>query len=310
MIVTVTPNTGLDRILFVPSFQLNHTMRASQWMMSMGGKGADASWILGEMGTPSLALGFAAGLTGQQMVMMLRARGVTTDFTPVGGETRVNTVMITEDTGDHATITVSSLDVSAEQVDDLRGRYASALKQATCVLLGGTLPPGVDVSLYTEFVRAARERNIPIILDASGPALQAGLKARPDFIKPNRDELSAFVGYPIESPETAYRAGRAIYAEYGTSAIITLGADGALAVLPDSTYFIPALRVKVVNPAGTGDAVSAGLAWGLSGRKPIETGLRLGFAAAGAVLLTPGTADCRRADVERLLPQIELLPYP
>jgi hypothetical protein len=32
--------------------------------------------------------------------------------------------------------------------------------------------------------------------------------------------------------------------------------------------------------------------------------------AAGAACLTPGAADCRRADVQRLLPSIQLLPYP
>jgi hypothetical protein len=44
--------------------------------------------------------------------------------------------------------------------------------------------------------------------------------------------------------------------------------------------------------------------------QPIEEGLRLGFAAATAVCLQLGTADCRRADVERFLPQIELISHP
>jgi len=38
--------------------------------------------------------------------------------------------------------------------------------------------------------------------------------------------------------------------------------------------------------------------------------LKLGFAAAAAVCLQPGTADCRKADVEQFIPQIELMPYP
>ena len=39
---------------------------------------------------------------------------------------------------------------------------------------------------------------------------------------------------------------------------------------------------------------------------PVEEGLRLGAAAAGAVVITPGTAQCHRADVQRLLPQVQL----
>jgi fructose-1-phosphate kinase PfkB-like protein len=53
----------------------------------------------------------------------------------------------------------------------------------------------------------------------------------------------------------------------------------------------------------------AGLAFAYAHHKPIEEGLRLGFAAAAAVCLTPATADCRRQDVERLLPDIRLETY-
>ncbi|MCZ7543052.1 MAG: PfkB family carbohydrate kinase [Anaerolineae bacterium] len=71
---------------------------------------------------------------------------------------------------------------------------------------------------------------------------------------------------------------------------------------------MPPVPVEVVNPAGAGDAVLAGMAAALAQGKPFEEGLRLAFAAAAAVCLTPGTADCRREDVERLLPQVQLIP--
>jgi fructose-1-phosphate kinase PfkB-like protein len=55
--------------------------------------------------------------------------------------------------------------------------------------------------------------------------------------------------------------------------------------------------------------VLAGITYALAQRLPIEDGLRLGFACAAAVCLMPGTADCWREDVERLLPLVELRPY-
>jgi fructose-1-phosphate kinase PfkB-like protein len=78
--------------------------------------------------------------------------------------------------------------------------------------------------------------------------------------------------------------------------------------LPDRVYRIPPLKVEVVSAAGAGDAVLAGLAASIERKQPIEEGLRLGFGAATAVTLLPGTADCRKDDVERLSAQIELLP--
>ena len=41
-------------------------------VLGMGGKAADASWVLGELGRENLATGFAAGDTGKLMEKMLR----------------------------------------------------------------------------------------------------------------------------------------------------------------------------------------------------------------------------------------------
>ncbi len=308
MIITVTANTSLDHILFVPSFALNQTIRASQVVQSMGGKPTDAAWILGELGIPSLALGFAAGRVGRQIEALLHERNVRTDFIWVEGESRRNVVIISEDGAGQSTITAASLIVSQAHLDTLRRQYQEALKEATCVILGGSLPVGMNATFSTDFIRLARERHIPVIFDAGEPHLTAGLQASPTYVKPNQDELEQITGHAITSLETAYQAGRELQAQYKTSPIVTLGAQGGLAILPDRAYHIPALAVDIVNTAGAGDGVLAGLAASVAQGQPIEEGLRLGFAAAAAVLLTPGTADCRRADVERLYHQIELNP--
>ncbi len=310
MIVTVTPNTAIDRTLFVPSFRLNQTLRAGLVAIGMGGKPADASWILGEMGIPSLALGFAAGSTGRQMEAMLRARGVTTDFVWVGGETRVNTLIVCQDGSGQSTITVETLVVMPGDVTALIDRYQIALDEATCIVMGGSVPGRVDPVVYTDMLRGARERGIPVVFDASGPALRAGLEGGPAFVKPNRAELEELTGQAVPTVEAAYHAACDVHDQYGASLVVTLGEDGALAVLPDRAYRIPPLIMKAVSTAGAGDGVLAGLAAALARREPLEEGLRLGFAAAAAVLMTPSTADCRRVDVEKLLPAVELIPYP
>jgi len=91
--------------------------------------------------------------------------------------------------------------------------------------------------------------------------------------------------------------------------VITLGREGALAILGERSYRIPVLEIPVASAAGAGDAVLAGLAVALSENKPIQDGLRLGFACATAVCLNYATADCRKTDVEKLLPQVELIEY-
>jgi 1-phosphofructokinase family hexose kinase len=309
MIVTVTANTALDHIYFVPKLEHNRTIRATRSLQSIAGKGTDASWVLAELGLPSLALGFAADLTGQRIESMLRERGVTTDFVWVDGESRRNIVLVAED-GGQSTVTASTLKVNPERVDALRERYTRALDDASCVVIAGTLPEGVEPSFYRELIRLGRERGLPVIFDATEPFLSAGLPAQPTYIKPNRHELEGFAGHPLDSLEAIYETGKKLQAQYGVSPIISLGEEGGLAILPERAYRIPAIPAQVVSAAGAGDAVLAGLAAAIERGQSIEDGLQLGFASATAVLLNPGTAECRRADIEQFVQQIELIPYP
>ncbi len=315
MILTVTANTTIDQTLFVPSFERDLTIRATSTMISMGGKPTDASYILGEMGIHSHAIGFAAGALGEKAAAILRSKGATTEFVQAGGETRLNTVIVYEsfagdDKHGQTTITTNTLEVNDTHVEELSRLYESLLDRTTAIVIGGTLPQGMEAAFYTDFIGRAVARNIPVIFDCDEPNLRAGLSARPTYIKPNHHELGRLVGFSINTVQEAYSAGRYIVNTFGTIPVITLAEQGGLAVLPDKAYFIPPLPINVVSAGGAGDGVLAGLAAAAHRRQPIEEGLRLGFACAAAVCLMPGTADCRREDVERFIAQVELRAYP
>lgn len=307
MIITLTPNTGIDHTIQISRFQLNSTIRAVETAWGMGGKAIDTSWILGQLGVPSLALGFAAGPNGQRMESMLRARGAETDFTWVDGESRLNTVLVVPGEG-QSTITSSSLSVSPEHLSTFRTQYRSALKNASCVVMGGSLPSGVPIEFYAEVIDDAHHVHVPVIFDSSGPPLAAGIKRRPAVIKPNESELSDLIGSVPGSLEDIEQAARKLCAQFGTNVIVTLGEQGAIAVFDNAAYFVHPIAVPVVSSAGTGDGVLAGLALAYDRKQPFEYGLRHGFALAGAVLQTLATADFRVEDYQELVSQIKITP--
>lgn len=125
MIITLTPNTGIDFTLKLSSFQLNSTLRALDSAWGMGGKATDVSWTLGKIGVPTRALGFAGGPNGLRMESMLRERGVETDFTWVEGETRLNIIIVVAGEG-QSTITSSTLKVAPEHVSEFAVHYQKA----------------------------------------------------------------------------------------------------------------------------------------------------------------------------------------
>ncbi len=307
MIITLTPNTGIDHTVQVQSFHLNQTIRATDSAWGMAGKAADVSWILGKLGVPTRALGFAAGATGQRMENMLRERGVETDFTWVNGESRLNTVLVVPGDG-QSTITSSSLDVAPEHLSQLMDRYEKALVNATCVVMGGSLPRGVPVEFFARAVERAHAHSVAVILDSSGPALVAGVQSRPQLIKPNQIEVGDLLGWMPDSPLAIRQAAINLKKQFGVDVIVTLGGEGAVAVFEEGAYFVQPLSIPVVSAAGAGDGVLAGMALSYANGESHEHGLRHGFALAGAILKTLATADYRVDDYEELLPRICILP--
>ena len=304
MIITLTPNTGIDYTLKISDFPLNKTIRSIDAAWGMGGKATDASWTLGKIGVPTRALGFAAGSNGARMEEMLHARGVETDFVWVEGETRLNVIIVT-DKG-QSTITSSTLKVSSEHATDLTARYQKALKDASCVVMGGSLPTGVPFDFYPEAITQAHAHHVPVIFDSSGPSLLAGVKSRPEIIKPNLAELGELLGYVPTSRKEVEVAAKKLHDEYGSNVIITLGSEGAVAVFGEHSYFIHPISIPVVSVAGAGDGVLAGMALAYLRGESFAYGLQHGFALAGAILKTLSTADLEAQDYEELVPQIRI----
>jgi 1-phosphofructokinase family hexose kinase len=307
VIVTLNPNTAIDYTLKVDQFELNTTIRGEACAWGMGGKATDAAWILGKLGEPVQALGFAAGNNGLHMEAMLRERGVKTDFVWVAGETRLN-VVIVRSSGGQTTFTAPGLYVTSSHVMELISRYKKALTSASCVVIGGSLPEGALPDFYQEVISLARDVNIPVIFDSSGELLASGLKAQPTLIKPNLDEVTSLLGYKPFSREQIQHAVVGICSRYSVNMILTLGEDGALANLNGRLYWIEPLQVPVESVAGAGDGVLAGMAMAISRKESLEKGLEYGFALAGAIVQSLATADFRREDYEKLLRDVSVVP--
>ena len=84
------------------------------------------------------------------------------------------------------------------------------------------------------------------------------------------------------------------------------GQEGALAVTVEGAYRVRPPQVPVVNTAGAGDALDAGIMLARSRGADWPEALALGTAAAASVVMNEGTAICRREQVETLLPRVRV----
>ena len=101
-----------------------------------------------------------------------------------------------------------------------------------------------------------------------------------DFIKPNETEASLLSGLRVKDPGSAKKAVRWFLARGVKTAIITLGAGGAVLGTEGGTRHFPAPRVKAIDATGAGDIFSAGLLVELSRRRSIEESVLFAVHAA------------------------------
>jgi 1-phosphofructokinase family hexose kinase len=304
MILTVTPNTALDRVLFLPRLELNRRNQATDTVESMGGKGCNVSLVLRELGEETVATGLAGGESGRRMEAMLRYAGVTPDFVWTAGETRLNSVLLESETGRHTTVCASGLEADDEAWHGLQTWLARWGPGSDVIVLAGSLPEGWSPERYGELVRTARE-HAPVVADASGPSLSAAVAAGVAAVKPNQHELESIYG-PLPTQAELIRAAQDLSSKGAGRVLVSRGADGAILISERGAWVAEGLEVPVVNPAGAGDGMTACLALGLHRGWDEETTLRWAVAVSAAIVTTRGTAEVYRSDVEALLPQVRI----
>lgn len=151
----------------------------------------------------------------------------------------------------------------------------------------------------------ARANGVATVLNpAPGCALPDDVLALCDYVTPNETEAEALTGLAVASLEEARAAAEALRARGVGTAVITLGARGALLHGPGRSDLVPAIAAgPVVETTGAGDAFNGGFATALSRGMEPSAAVRFGCAVAGISVTRAGTATSMptRAEVEALL---------
>jgi tagatose 6-phosphate kinase len=266
VIVTVTPNLALDVTYELPELLPGRAHRVETVHTRAGGKGVNVARVLRSLGHDVLVVGLAGGPTGEAVRADLDAAGLAHDLVPITGETRRTVTVVVG--GEATLLNEPGPVVTAEEWTALEER----IPDADVVVISGSLPPGVPEDAVARLAR----RDVPVIVDTSGEALR---HAAPYAwaVKPNAAELAELTG--TDDPEAGARSLRA------RAVVVSLGADGLLAVTGDEVHRMAPAQVVSGNPTGAGDAVVAALAAGIG--SPWPDLLKDAAALSAAAVLAP-----------------------
>lgn len=303
----MTLNAAIDRTVAVPNFQLSRRHRAVESRTVAGGKGINVARALSLLGRPVIAAGFVGGPTGVRVLEQLREESVLTDFTRIAAETRINLAVIDPTSGEQTEINERGPAVSPEEVKKLFERIGYLAGGAKICVLAGSLPPGAGDDLYAKLIADLGRRGVPVVLDAEGEAMLAGVRAGASMVTPNEREAEELVGQEFADGEDL---------SHGLRELVRLGASEAAITRPQGCVAVvgegPERRLlevhteplEPVSTVGSGDAFLAGYVAARYEDRPPEECLAYGVACGAESTQHFGAGTVDRNQVERLLGEV------
>ena len=295
MILTLTPNPSIDRTVTLSSrLERGHVIRAEGITSQAGGKGVNISRAASIAGVPSIAVLPAA--KDDPFVLELLRDGIDCRPEAPAGDVRMN-ITLTEPDGTTTKINTPGATVTAVDLDRLAVAVQQRAKQASWVVLAGSLPPGAPDGWYADLVSSLSGTTAKVAVDTSERPLSALAThlevAAPDLMKPNGHELASLTGgdaAAIEAdPLAAVEAASALVRRGVGAVLATLGSTGAVLVTPEGAWHATPPPTTVVSTVGAGDSSLFGYLLGdLRGAGPAER-LRLAVAYGSAAAGLPGT---------------------
>lgn len=264
--------------------------RARSVFWCASGKVLNVGAALHHLGAGPVTVSPAGGATGQQVRDDFSTRGIAAQWIPVASPTRVCTTLLDGETGVTTELVENSAPLTSTELHDYVAVFAAAVTSADLVVLSGSLPTGTPSRFYRELLDRAER---PSVLDIRGRELLECLPCRPRVVKPNREELSATVGRPLESESDLLRAMEEVR-ECGAEWVIVSDGGGMLrAIGPSGLNRFTPPSVTVVNPIGCGDSLTAAIAAQLAGgRQPLDAiEFAVQYAARKAATLYPVLRD-------------------
>ena len=297
MIFTVTFNPSLDYIVRVDEMRLGTINRTNYEQLLPGGKGINVSIVLGNLGHPSRALGFSAGVTGVALEKLLADAGVDADLVHVKeGFTRINAkVKAVEETE----LNGQGPRIAPEDVDALFSKL-DVLGQDDTLVISGSVPNTLPSDMYEQVMERLAGHGVRIVVDAERDLLTRVLPYRPFLIKPNNHELGDIFGVTLKTRDEVVPYARRMQEMGAQNVLVSMAGEGGVLVAADGqVYQSPAAKGTVVNSVGAGDSCVAGFLAGLMETGSYQTAFRMGLAAGSASAFSDHLAT--RPEVEDLM---------
>jgi 1-phosphofructokinase family hexose kinase len=285
MILTVTLNPLLEKVLFFDKIELNKVNRAKSFKINAGGKGINVSRQLNKIKIENLATGFLGGENGKRLKSILYKEEIKNSFHQISDETREGFVIVENGVFRESYFFPDPV-IKSDEVNVFIEKTKKAILNSEMIIISGSSPKFEDendeLKIFTELITFAKENDKYTLIDVYGKHLPHVLKLTPDIVHANLDELQSSLSVELKSEEDLvnqlvqfYKSGIKIF-------LLTKGSEKFFAINHGFLYEIIPPQVNTINSTGSGDAFMAGFIFGLHNNFPFEEILKWATASGAA----------------------------
>ncbi len=248
--------------------------------ISAGGVGRNIAENLARLGVPTILFS-AVGDDEEGRYLLKRTAEAGVDVSRVLVTPNHPTgeyLVVLDETGAPA-ISISDTSIIEEVTPAYINRHRRYFKDAAMVILDANLSPATIASI----LKAAKREGVPVCADPTAVALAPKLRRHlPELymVTPNMREAEVLCGECIGSRDEAIAVANSLVRMGVQVVIIALAELGVAYASAETSGHVPAFPCEVVDLTGAGDALTAGVVFGLLNEMPLDEAVRLGAAAA------------------------------
>ncbi|MBS1575150.1 MAG: 1-phosphofructokinase [Bacteroidetes bacterium] len=300
MILCLCPNPSIDKFIWIEEFKAGYVNRASKQKFYPGGKGVHVALGITELKEPCALLGYWGGSTGNYIRDYCKKSGIDCYGPEIEEPNRTCVTFRSAGNLDGTELLEPGPIIIEETNHSFWFEYLKLLDTASAVCMSGSWPPTNAEIAYTEFVVAAKKRNIKTFVDCSGQNLKDVLTAKPYCIHINHHE-----GAEVFDEISPLKIVKAVLRGCERAAI-TCGAEGLYLAEKNQIVHANCKLENIISSVGSGDALMAGLMVANKKQLDIYETARLAAACGAANCIREELGMFYKRDVDQLVVQAEL----
>jgi len=301
LIIVLSLNTAIDRVLQVPLLTPGTVMRATETRSFAGGKGINVARNLLRLGEQVRVVGFLGGSAAAFIKERCAELGLEARWVDIAGETRTCVTVLDAASGGQTVLNEPGPLITPLEIERLLDALQASVSPGDLLCISGTAARGMPDSAYGHIVQRMKGVGVRVLVDAGGPGLLSAIEAGVWAVAPNEDELRSATKADAPVAEMA----RTVAGEVEI-VLVTLGRDGCIAAVDGRLWRARAPQIHELNAVGSGDAFVAGfLSATAQGLEPMEA-VRLAVACGASNALRYEPCIGSREEVESLRRQVEI----